>query len=95
MTQYTFLLHTLLVLYINYRGIPVAFCISNCGDDVVMDIFIEFVLKKVGVNATKCLMSDMQTTYYNSWVKYMGQPAAFHVACVRASILAEKRFQQA
>lgn len=75
--QYDFHLHTLLVLDSNYEGIPVGFLISNRDDDVVIDIFIQCIRDRVGIVIPKCFMSDLQTTYYESWVKHMGEPLLY------------------
>lgn len=77
MTQYQFILYTLLVLDANRQGTPVGFLVSNRNDSLMMDIFIECVHDRVGKIATKCLLSDMPTTFYDSWSKLMGEPEVF------------------
>lgn len=78
--RYHFVLHTLLVIDVNGEGLPVAFLMSNRRDQPVIDIFIRCIQERVGTITPQTLISDMQTTYYTSWVSFM-EPPQFYLFC--------------
>lgn len=67
-----FILHTILVTDVDCEGYPVAFLLTNRNDEVVISVLLEKIKDRVGNVLPKTIMSDMQMSYFNSWVKNMG-----------------------
>lgn len=67
-----FILHTLLVTDVDCEGYPVAFLLTNRNDEVVISVLLEKIKDRLGSVSPKTIMSDMQTSYFNSWLKKMG-----------------------
>ena len=78
--EYDFILQTMLVLDYDGEGLPVAFALSNRNDKAVIDIFLCLIKMQVGILAPRTLMTDMQPTYYYSWVTFMVEPM-FRLFC--------------
>lgn len=81
MNRYDFLLQTLLILDYDGEGFPAAFAISNRNDKILIDVFLCCVKAEVGVLSPKTLITDMQASYYNSWVEIMQKPI-FRLYCI-------------
>lgn len=72
--RYNFLLQTLLILDYDGEGYPAAFAISNRNDKILIDVFLTCIKAEVGSLSPKTLITDMQASYYNSWVEMMQKP---------------------
>lgn len=80
LNKYNFLLQTMLVLDYDGEGFPVAFAISNRNDKVMLDVFLSILKENVGIVKPETLMTDMQESYYNSWIEIMQIPL-FRLFC--------------
>jgi len=67
-----FILHTLLVTDLDSEGYPVDFLLTNRNDEVVISVLLEKIKARLGTVSPKTIMSDMQSSYFNSWIKKMG-----------------------
>lgn len=72
-----FSLYSLLVLDIHEEGLPGAFLLTNRDDQCVMDIFLACVRDCVGILEPHTLITSMQTTFYDSWIKIMNSPTYY------------------
>jgi len=82
-----FILHTLLVTDVDCEGYPVAFLLTNRNDEVVISVLLEKINDRLGSVSPKTIMSDMQTSYFNSWIKKNGScqsQTILHVTCARS-----------
>lgn len=68
-----FILHTMLVTDVDCEDYPVAFLLSNSNDEVVFSVLLEQIKVRVGNVLPKTITSDMQMSYFNSWVKNKGR----------------------
>jgi len=67
-----FILHILLVIDVDSEGYPIAFLLTNKNDEVVISVLLEKMKNRLGTVSPKTIMSDMQSSYFNSWIKIMG-----------------------
>lgn len=72
-----FYLHTLLVLDEDDEALPAAFLLANRDDQCVIDIFLMCVQDRVGIVEPHTLMTNLQSSYYDSWVKIMNNPSYY------------------
>jgi len=79
-----FILHILLVTDLDSEGYPVAFLLTNRNDEVVISVLLDKIKDRLGTASPKTIMSDMQSSYFNSLIKKMGPVQ--HVACARSLV---------
>lgn len=65
--SYNFNLFMLLTVDEYGFGCPVAFCISNRADQLVLETFFSKIKSVVGVINAKIFMSDDAPSFYNAW----------------------------
>ena len=74
-TGYDFILVTLLVVDEFGEGYPIAWCISNCEDEVVINKFYSSIKEKAEGTSNLCpkwIMTDDAEQFYTSWVSVFG-----------------------
>lgn len=80
MNTYGFLLHTILVVD-NYReGMPTCFALTNRNDETGIVVFLKEIKELMGTMKIRTLISDMQETYFNAWLRVM-DPPEFRLYC--------------
>lgn len=78
--QQDLVLHALSIVDSWYEATPVALAISGRCDQIFTDLFVRTVRQRVGKIAPITFMSEMGTTYYESWRCIMG-PVQFQLFC--------------
>lgn len=73
-------LYTLLTPDETRDGFPVAFMFTNRGDEYDMYIFFEKINEVVGCVIPKVFMTNIEETFYSTWIKIMGE-GSLHVYC--------------
>ena len=66
--SYDFTLISVLVVDEFGEGFPVAWCISNREDQIVLSCFFDAIKDSVGDLAPAWFMSDLAEQFYNAWV---------------------------
>ena len=66
--RYNFNLITIVAIDENGEGFPVAWCISNRKERILLQIFYNEIKEKVGMLTPKWFMSDLADQYYSAWV---------------------------
>lgn len=70
--NYDFQLYTILVMDETREGFPVAFMITNKGNEKILTLFIDKIKEQVGRIQPTVFMSDMEETFHTAWAKSMG-----------------------
>ena len=70
---YNFTLITVMVVNEFGEGFPVAWCISNRQDRIVMEVFFQSVKDNVGDIIPKWIMTDDAEQFFTAWIKVFGQ----------------------
>lgn len=78
--QHSFVLHSFSIVDDWYEAIPVALAVSNRNDQTFTDLFVRTVCKRVGKVMPSTFMSEMESTYYESWRRIVG-PVQFQLFC--------------
>ncbi len=76
-----FFLHSLLVVDVDFEGLPVAFALTNRNDHRGVSVFLQCIRDRVGVIKPVTSVSEMQPTFINCWNEIM-QPAERHLYCM-------------
>ena len=80
-SQYGFLLISILVIDDHGEGLPVAWAISNREDTKTLIEFLSPVRSHVGDIACQFFMSDCAEQYYNAWVNVFGTNDTKRLIC--------------
>ncbi len=74
-------MHALLVVDVDFEGVPVAFILTNRNDRTVINIFFECIRQRVGLIRPRTLVTDMWNSYYDSWISVMERPE-YRIYCL-------------
>lgn len=80
-TQYDFLLISIVVIDDNGEGLPVAWAISNREDVTLLVEFLKAVHVRVGEIAYQYFMSDCAEQYYHAWCSVFGKQNTKKLLC--------------
>ena len=69
-----FLLHSVMVLDDDWKGVAVAFLLSNRNDCTVLELFLHCIKNRVGILTPRTVMTDMQTSFHNAFKVVMQSP---------------------
>lgn len=69
---YDFTLITVMIVDEYGEGFPVAWCLSNREDQLLLLNFFDALKKRVGIVSPTWFMSDLAEQFYNAWVGVFG-----------------------